>query len=221
MQIIYSDGPKKGQEDLLSLLTLSLKEGQVLWLLSGGSNTEIEAEVINEIDEGLTKNLKLLLVDERFGPSGHTNSNYQHLKTNGFDPKNARFIDILENSSSAKQSLNIFIQEYEKLRASVNTIIGQLGIGSDGHIAGVLAASDGVTAPETAIYYQGGDYLRISLTLRSLKNFNHTYVFCFGEDKKEPLEHLKNADVSLELCPSLILREMTDVKVYNDRIKEG
>lgn len=189
--------------------------------MSGGSNIEVEVSVLNRIDKQLTNNLSLMLADERYGQDGHDGSNYQKLKTLGLDPKNARFIDILENSPSADESLKIYQEEYGSLKEKANTIIGQLGIGVDGHIAGALPKSIGVDSDKTAIYYKAFDFPRITLTLKSLKDFDHTFVFCHGEDKREALEHLKNADISLKLSPSLILREMPDVKVYNDQIKEN
>ncbi len=221
MQFIYTDSLENGREDVFNLLESCLKKGRVLWLLSGGSNIEIEASVLNKIDRKLTNNLSLMLADERYGLGGHDNSNYQKLKIIGLDPKNARFIDILENSPSADESLKIYQKEYESLKEKVNTIIGQLGIGTDGHIAGVLPESVGIDSNKTAVYYKAFDFARITLTLKSLKDLNHTFVFCHGGDKKDALKHLKNADISLKMCPSLILREMPDVRVYNDQIKES
>ena len=73
MQFIYTDSPQKGRQDVFNLLVSCLKKGRVLFLLSGGSNIEVEVSVLNRIDKQLTNNLSLMLADERYGQDGHPN----------------------------------------------------------------------------------------------------------------------------------------------------
>jgi 6-phosphogluconolactonase/glucosamine-6-phosphate isomerase/deaminase len=219
MKLIRSVNVSAGQEDLLSCLRENLSKGRVLYLLAGGSNIEIEIAILNSLDTKLTSNLKMLLADERYGPKGHKDSNYLKLMESGLDVKQADFPDILDANLGPEETANRFLLSYEDFKNEADLIVGQLGIGDDGHIAGVLPNTPGVKSDQTVVYYESSPYKRITLSLKALReDIDKTYIFCFGANKKPALTRLTSGEETLESLPCLILKEMADVTVYNDQV---
>jgi 6-phosphogluconolactonase len=218
MQFVRASDPSMGKEVLISLLSDTLKTNKVLYLISGGSNLDIEVDILDGIDAEVTKNLSLLFVDERYGPSNHPDSNYTQLINKGFNVKDATLVNILSDNSSPQDTLEIYKYFYNLYKDESDVIIAQLGIGKDGHIAGVLPASPGVNSSAIATYYESDPYKRITLTLEALKDIDKAFVFCFGEDKREALLNLVDGPLDKNSMPSVILRELADVIVYNDQV---
>ena len=84
MKFIYTTTPDLGIQDLTHKLQQYLQSGQsVVWLVSGGSNIPISVEVLKalkiKVKPTLLKSLKVMLTDERYGPVGHLDSNWQQL----------------------------------------------------------------------------------------------------------------------------------------------
>ena len=117
-----------------------------------------------------------------------------------------------------------FGKNYRDLTAWADIIIGQFGIGTDGHTAGVLPGTIGVTDHGTACFYarrkllqgrEGKNFDRITLTLKTIRNINITYTFAFGDSKKEIVEKLKNENISLAEMPAQILKEIKESYLYS------
>jgi len=219
MQFIKSADSSIGENDLANSLVEELNKGPVLWLISGGSNIALEVQILKKISPPLTKNLNIMLVDERLGPSGHKYSNYQQLLDSGLKLGQANFPNVLENYSSPLEALSRYNEVFTDLANKSSTIIGQLGIGTDGHIAGILPGSQAISSAKIAITYDSPPYKRLTLTLKSLKNINQVYVFCFGLDKRPALERLLRSSEDVDSLPSKVLCEIKNVKVYNDQLK--
>jgi 6-phosphogluconolactonase/glucosamine-6-phosphate isomerase/deaminase len=194
---------------------------KVLWLLSGGSNILLEVETLNilkqEFGESLKESLAVTLTDERYGNIGHADSNWIQLLQNGFDISAVRALPVL-CGLEPKETVIKFGKNYRDLEAGAHVIIGQFGIGADGHTAGVLPDTIGVKDQGTACFYSGGQYERITLTLKTIRNINIAYTFAFGESKKEIVEKLKNEDLSLEEMPAQVLKEIPESYLFSDQI---
>lgn len=116
------------------------KDQAVLWLVSGGSaiETAILARTMINISESMK--LHVGLVDERFGPIGHDDSNFKQLLGSGFDTNNILLLPLLtENKTITETSLLYNDKLIELLKT--NHTIGLFGIGIDGHTAGILPKS--------------------------------------------------------------------------------
>ena len=217
IQFVKSNDSTNGEDELVDLLNSALQVGKVLWLLSGGSNIEIESRVSLRLEGGLTKDLAILLSDERYGPIGHSDSNYLQLTNAGFDPKQAYFPPVLNDQLDPESTLDSYQTIFSKLSQGAQ-VIGQFGIGDDGHIAGILPDSPATTSKQLASYYETPTFKRVTLTFEGLKAVNIARVFCFGDSKRSALEQLKSGSGQLNLQPALILSQLEDVKVYNDQI---
>src|SRR5262249_33142858 len=79
-----------------------LRSGQrVLWLVSGGCIVAAEVAITNlvrELAPARLSGLAILPMDERYGALGHEHSNTQALRSAGFDPGSAVWVDVLIHS---------------------------------------------------------------------------------------------------------------------------
>lgn len=193
---------------------------RVLWLISGGSQIAANTEIMDGIDTKLSENLTISLVDERYGEVGHPDSNWTKLVESGFNPKHAKTIPVLMKNLE----LRLIRERYEhKIRVALadnDFILGQLGIGSDGHTAGILPHSPATDETDKyTIYYESDPYNRLSLTFFSLRKLSAAYALCFGEEKRTALENLASQrQISLDDQPAQILKEISESYIYNDQV---
>src|SRR5215469_5814298 len=118
---------------------------KVLWLFSGGSNVTIELAVLERLEHATTKLLTLGLIDERFVPSDSQDSNWHQLLAGGLNGNKATLLPPIVGSA---QSVEAAALDYEE-RLSIavkraDVIIGQFGIGANGHIGGIQPHSSAV-----------------------------------------------------------------------------
>lgn len=197
---------------------LSAKK-RVLWLLSGGSNIAIEVAALRELPSRLRPNLTIMLSDERFGPYGHKDSNLQQLSDAGFDAHGAKVIPVLvPESLPLETTITHYEDNIRQALATTDVCIAQLGMGSDGHIAGILPGSPAIHAKSLVTRYTTESFDRITLTLQALQQVTATYVFAFGPDKRAQLVRLRDASLPVDEQPAQILKQFAESYVYNDQI---
>ena len=218
---IKTENPGLGEIDLSKEINTLLNEGKkVLWIISGGSNIPVEMTILRQLDKSKTNNLRIILGDERYGQKYHQDSNEKVLLDNGFNPDEFNFIPVLEEKSLGETALDFSNKINESMNWADYTI-GQFGIGSDGHIAGVLPNTIGVTEQGSAVSYQGPDFTRITITLSAISKINLAYVFAFGGNKVEALTNLKNKSLDINGMPSLVLYNIGSVYLYNDNLGDN
>lgn len=195
---------------------------QVLWLLSGGSNIAIEVAALNDVPSELRANLTIMLSDERFGPYGHKDSNMQKLQDAGLEPRSAHVIPVIVPESLPMDATTSHYEDnIRQALAGADVCIVQLGMGSDGHVAGILPHSPAVHATGLVTSYNTESFDRITLTVPALKQATATYVFAFGQDKHSQLVKLRDEDLPVDEQPAQILKQFEEVYVYNDQIDSG
>lgn len=195
---------------------------KVLWLLSGGSNIGIEVAALKALPPELQKNLTITLNDERFGPYGHKDSNLQQLTDAGMPASPANVIPVLmPESLPLAETADHFGDNITKEIALADVTISQLGMGSDGHIAGILPNTPAVTATGPTCSYATDQYERITITAETLRHINVIYLFAFGPDKRAQLEQLRDQQLSPAEQPAQFLRQNTEVYVYNDQLDDS
>ncbi len=223
MQFIQSPDWSGGASALYEYISSCLHKNQrVLWLVSGGTNIQIATDVMNRVPEALSTLLSVALVDERYGTPGHKDSNWQQLQSAGFNPRLARVVQVLEPPDSFDKTVERYHKAMREAFSTHDFVIAQLGIGTDGHIAGILP--DTPAAQETSALvtgYQSSPYMRITLTFAALRHCNSAYVFAFGDNKYSALQQLQTAGLSLSVQPAQILRELPEAYVYNDQVGEN
>lgn len=195
---------------------------QVLWLVSGGSNLAVEKDVMdiirNHAGEKLA-DLVVLPIDERYGPAGHKDSNVQALRDAGFDPGAATLVDVLMHNTPFDQTVSFYNEAAATALSNASVIVGQFGMGSDGHIAGIKPESPATEPDESTVAgYEWDDYVRMTLMPAALRQTTTSFLVAYGADKKKPLVQLQKNAVSFRMLPAVLLYELPDVYVYNDQI---
>jgi 6-phosphogluconolactonase/glucosamine-6-phosphate isomerase/deaminase len=177
------------------------------------------------------------MVDERYGKPLHENSNELMINRSGlwdyFTRSGIPFYAILstENNVSAEQSLEKTASSYENtvkyLLAQFRKSVAILGIGEDGHIAGIAPNRDDFTNPlfsperrdRLVSYYvdektiQASDSIptqgfgkRITMTFKGLSLMDTLIILVFGEKKKTALSRLFE-EGPLEEVPARFIKD--------------
>jgi 6-phosphogluconolactonase/glucosamine-6-phosphate isomerase/deaminase len=168
--------------------------------------------------------MKLLTVaqtDERYGPVGHPDSNWKQMQDEGFDFEGVRDIPILTG-----EALQDTVDEYERaivpifdeIEQAGGMIVGQFGMGTDGHIAGIQPHTPAVNSSRLVSGYEWKPFTRVTLTFPALMKIDAAYVFVFGESKRDAVTKLKAGELPLDEEPAQILKNMREVHFYSDLI---
>jgi len=201
---------------LADCIESELKKGRtVLWLLSGGSAIQLAVETRKHITFSL-ENLSVTLIDERFGPTGHKDSNWQQLIDAGFDMTRITAIPILQGKDFY-DTLSDYGQRLTDALKAHNYILGLYGMGSDGHIAGILPGSLTYANPGPVYGYQGPDYQRLSSTFEILPLLDQGVLYACGESKREQLIKFLHQDTDPMQQPVQYLKNVKQLTVITDQ----
>jgi 6-phosphogluconolactonase len=209
-----------GIADLSAAISTALAENkQLLMLVSGGSNIGVAVTVLNNLPADQISRLQVTLVDERYGPVGHADSNWQQLLNAGLQTEQATLLPVLQSDLTLQATADVYEKLFLDAAQQANTIIGLLGIGPDGHTAGILpdtaAASD---EDSIVIAYKAGTYERLTLGYKALRMIDAAYVFAFGPVKRPAIEALIDTDLPLSQQPAQILKQLTASYLYTDQV---
>ena len=208
-----------GVQPLAERLTRELSAGKrVLWLVPGGSNIILSAEVSRRLPADLTTHLSIMLTDERYGEVGHKDSNTVQLDIAGFTPGRAQMHAVLQPGLSLQDTVTRYARDFELATQANDLIIGQFGMGPDGHLAGILPHSAAVQAAQLTFGYEAPGFTRITLTPPAIQRVDTLYLFAFGREKLEALDNLKSKDLSLDDQPAQLLKQIPESYVYNDQV---
>lgn len=190
----------------------------VTWFLPGGSNIKTAVEAMDQIPDKLSEKLILSQTDERFGPLGHKDSNWQQLKDLGFNPKRARPLMFLQNQTDSLEDVTRRAGEIIGKLLSDTYTIGQFGIGPDGHIAGIKPGSPASVATGLSSGYEWEDFTRITMTFSAIHQLGDVLAFAFGEAKAKTLTALRDESHQLINQPAAVLKSARTSTLYNDQI---
>lgn len=216
-------GVDRAAEQMVHVITSALDGGQkVLWLVSGGLNIPIEAETMRLVHGAASneQNLSILPVDERFGPDGHDESNYTKLARQGFEPGQARWYNILAENLSFEETYLAYLRLAEELFSGADYVVATLGIGTDGHTAGLLPNTPAIAeAQQLVSCYPAADFNRLTLTRVALDKVDIAFLNAYGPHLTDALHRLSEHNETVASLPAAILYDMRDVYVYNDAIE--
>lgn len=109
----------------------------VFWLVAGGSSIPVAVSASKILTGSNLKNLSVSLTDERYGPIGHKDSNWQQLHDAGFVLSGARLLPVLEGDNLENTVLSYAGMLSSQIK-NCHFSIGLFGIGLDGHTVGIL-----------------------------------------------------------------------------------
>lgn len=202
---------------LAGAITPKLKKyKRVLLLIPGGSAIKVVIELARQLTKEnvpLDK-LVLTLTDERYGPVGHTDSNWRQLNDSGLNLPGANLRPVLNGKSMAGTE-----RDFEDfLRSQINEAdykIGFFGIGPDGHTSGVLPHSSAMHATNLVHGYDGGTFMRITTTPVAISMLDEAVVYAVGESKWPVLKELK-AEKPIDEQPAQVLKNIPTVTIFSD-----
>lgn len=220
IKIIQVKNSEEGVEVCKKLLYEMVSKTSVLFL-SGGSTPKVLYEI-------LAKEQKLnvgavAMVDERSGKKLHDNSNELMIKNTHLlsflQKSNTKFYPVLQN----EEMQNTALQYDETVRYLFNYFqksVAILGIGADGHTAGIPAIeeiSQKILDDKSSLvnFYDHKESFykkRITLTFLGLSKLDQIIVLVFGKDKKKALKLMfthsaGSGQESIAQIPARFLRE--------------
>lgn len=222
MRFIRSEDSKRGSAMLAETIVSALEANKsVLWLVSGGSNIPIAKDVSailhHELAPAKLTGISVTLTDERFGSVGHADSNWAKLKEAGFDFIGMNAVPILGNVNF-ESTVKEWKMKIASLFKSCDFIVGQFGIGSDGHVAGILPYSYYAHSMDLVIGYDAQKFTRITITVAAMKMIHSAYAFAFGESKREAVSDLRETNMSIDDAPCQALKLIKDPILFSDQL---
>jgi 6-phosphogluconolactonase/glucosamine-6-phosphate isomerase/deaminase len=214
VEIIRQSDPSAATEYLARIINSKLEMGQnVLWLVAGGSAIKIAALVSKKLRKPL-KNLTVALTDERYGPVGYKDSNWQQLLKAGFRLDGASLQPVLRGKSLSQTAKEYSTVLRTGLKAA-DYSLALAGMGPDGHIFGIKPGSPAVVGGEDVLGYQWDDYIRITPTIKLIKQLDEVAVYAVGREKWPQFDLLKE-DVSADKQPAQLLKQLKKVIIFTD-----
>jgi len=213
------------------------KATKVFLLLSGGSAIEMYTQIFAFLPAELRLNgWTVGLVDERFGPAGHENSNETLLRDaqviQNFVSRGAEFIGMLLTSSTdgpttARQISTMYQQLYEE----ADQVFIWIGLGEDGHTAGWLPTQtlsefqQLYNQQQAVVYYevnpQNSDnpfVQRLTMSLSVLEFADQVVMYAKGANKKVVLQKLvAGMPPANELPASVLLQSSQPIEILTDQ----
>jgi 6-phosphogluconolactonase/glucosamine-6-phosphate isomerase/deaminase len=202
-------------ERLIDVLTAN---NRVVWLVPGGSNIPITVGAMNLIPAELSARLVVMQTDERFVPLDSPDCNWKQLKDAGLDTKQATTLPILDGSSDLTQTATRYAEIVQREFEAADYVIGQFGIGSDCHIAGIKPGSSASMANKLVDGFVGDDFSRVTLTFPAIKKIDEAVLFAFGESKHHVLAELQRGAHESTDFPAGILHNVPHTTVYSDYV---
>lgn len=209
---------------------------KILFLSSGGSNLEILGGINPEV---LTKNITVTVLDTRFGVEPK-DENYNQLMETDFykraNEKGARFLNA-NTYSDVLKNIRIY-QMGERFDAMLkdwieNTpngkIVATIGMGSDGHIAGIMPFPENEklftelfkNQNRLAVAYEaqtiGRFPKRLTVTYPFFLKIDKVVSYIVGNDKQSKLLELSSGkDYPEHQFPGIVLGKLNDVSIFTN-----
>lgn len=204
---------------LTDTLTNNLRQGHsVVWLLSGGSAIEVEVAVARKLQGQNLAHLTVTLADERFGQVGHDDSNWQQLEKAGFSLPGARIVPVL-TGEDRETTAATFAEALRRVFATADYRIALLGMGPDGHTAGILPGTPSVKAKGWATHYSTDQFERITMTADAIARLDEIVVFATGIPKQAAIKDLER-DLPVDEQPAQAVKLARRVTIFNDLVGE-
>ena len=223
MQEIIVSSPAEGIQKAKELLYHKVTPDSALFL-SGGSTPK-------PLYEQLAHERKLYpravgMIDERYGKPMHENSNEKMIADSGFLPYlysiHCPVYHMLKEDTPMKELLAAYDKRLIALVMNIPHKLAIMGIGTDGHIAGIAPNRDDfhnpifdekdITLVNSFTDEKGSFGTRITLTFDGLSLMDEFIILAFGENKKEALRKMKEQGTEQEVPARFFLRENIESK---------
>lgn len=200
-------------------LDSALQKGlKVLWLWSGGSNAKLQLKTLNLLRHATRQNLTISLIDERFVPLDSPHSNWHIMLDGGLNGEMARLEPpIVDWDLDIQAAAHDWATRLADRANEADMVIGQFGIGTDGHTAGILPRTAGVHEYDKLILgYKGHDFERLTTTPAFFKKIHLAIGVAMGDGKQSILARMPT-EVSVDDQPAQLLLSIPELIMYTDQ----
>jgi 6-phosphogluconolactonase/glucosamine-6-phosphate isomerase/deaminase len=228
--LINTAGPEEGTQVALGLLYRICRDDTVLFLSGGGTPETLYSQLASQGKLALGA---AGMVDERYGRPGHEKSNElmieRSLLIDYLTMRHIPFASVLADNRDLESTASLYDGCVRDLLRRFSTSVAVLGIGGDGHVAGVLPNRPGYAnplfspdkrdslvsfsteSPEGRSSNPGtSEWLgpRVTMTLQCLALLSMLVVMAFGDRKRSALSSLFR-DGQVEDLPARFLTSST------------
>lgn len=215
MKYIQTDQPViEAADHIAAAIKHHLANGErVLWLLSGGSGAAIAVAASERLADTDLTNLSVTMTDERYGPLGHPDENWQQIIEAGFSVPNATLYRPLSSGDIASTATAWGLWLTHALNTT-DFAIGVFGIGADGHTAGIKPHTSATTATQAIAAFTGDDFERLTITFPVIERLDEVVIQASGDDKAAIIRELLAGHGALDDAPAQILTTVPDSTLY-------
>lgn len=218
VSLLIMENPEEGLDKVRDILYQAV-DGKTSLFLSGGSTPEPLYKKLAEEKE--LKAGAVGMVDERFGEPFHPRSNEAMMQSTGLlaylETQNTRFYPVLQAGKNQEEVTLDYDQTARSLLLNFPRSVAVLGIGDDGHTAGIAPDRKDFQNPifketEKHLFVSGFDdptgsfKERVTLTFEALERMDVLLILTFGEKKKEALQKMFLAGPIEEIPSRFYLR---------------
>lgn len=199
-----------------NIISSQLESGKkVLFFVTGGSSIAVASKFAGLLKDKDCRKLTVMMTDERYGPLGHADSNWQQLLDRGFDLPQAKLIPIIDGSDINKTTEK-FNENLVREFKDADYKIGLFGVGRDGHTAGIIPNSEAVKNQNWACNHKTPQFERITITPQTIMKLDEAVVFMQGKEKWQVVEDLETKDIDINLQPAQILKKVPLLTIFTD-----
>lgn len=212
-----------------------LAKGNTLLLLSGGSVAkQLIPPLLNSLrhfDTNLTRQLIVVLVDERYGKIWHEQSNMLIFKKSGLvdwleNNEIKSYFPLTEEELTLDKTCDIYEKVLQKLFIDCHgRIIGLFGIGADCHTAGIKPQTTHKTyqalfgKKQLIAGYKSIDFSRITLTPFAINQVTSAVIFAQGKEKLNALRLMIQKDYNMIYkYPAVIFQKHPNCHLFTDQV---
>ncbi|MCD5381313.1 MAG: 6-phosphogluconolactonase [Candidatus Pacebacteria bacterium] len=227
MKIIRSQTSAEKAGNKLDELLSQYTAHPILLMLSGGSGFSILEKVSDDV---LGSNVTMCVLDERCSVDAAINNFLQLKQTDFFKRAEVQKVNVIATDiQSTDACSDVAVRWQSELRDWKNNnpngvVIATMGIGEDGHTAGILPGENGIDfdSDEWIVSYSVPPEInqytdRITATNTFLINqVDEAVVFAVGKNKYSVIKALDENHCDVHLLPLCVLSKMKSVRLYTD-----
>ncbi|MFC1722316.1 6-phosphogluconolactonase [Patescibacteria group bacterium] len=221
MNITNLSTPEEHVNKAIDILS-TMPSSDYLLMLSGGS-TPISLYNHLSFSFNFPFPKDIALIDERWGNfSQHENSNELVVKSTGllgrirWEKSGFHPILSLKPTTPAAEAA-AYEKELEQLfEVYRGKVVAIMGMGENGHIAGILPNSEGMDTNKLFVSYESGDKYGTRLTstaMAILEHFSKIILLLNNEEKYGVFQRLMEFESDARKYPALILRDVPNLEV--------
>ncbi len=238
MTVETNQSAGKIRETLVSRILDRLRNDvPVLLLLSGGSSAQTGAAVCRDIEAASREyagsgnrlpECRVSLVDERFGPAGHSDANWNSLESQAGNWHYLKPVPLLTGTSGSDEDFTMAVESFNRFLGGITQqkqreevfIAALFGIGEDGHTAGILPESPAAVIPvdseRFAAGYKSIPHTRITIAPPFFPHIDLAMVWVSGPEKQLVLESLQRS-ISPTVQPAQFLKLAKETVIFTDQ----